>query len=95
MAAFPSVNTTINYYLPAHLGGGDTILRPGTAYDKLLKHDAQRVRVRDVRGRETEFDLDTNGFQFAQHRSVESEFVDEERVKNVVYTETAGLLKRV
>jgi len=95
MAAFPTINTTINYHLPAHLGGGDTILRPGTAYDKLRKHDAHHVQVHDFRGREGEFDLDRQGFQLIKHRSVESEFVDDQRIKDVVYPETAELLKKV
>ncbi|KAK4962444.1 hypothetical protein LTR10_000070 [Elasticomyces elasticus] len=90
-----TINTTINYYLDAARGGGDTVFRPGTVYDKLRKHDIQAVEVRDIRGQESQYDLDTCGFQLVQHRSIENEFEDEEKIKGDVYAETAELLKTV
>jgi len=51
------------------------------------------VTVRDVSGRESEYTLDGNGFQFYKHVSTEKEFVDEEKIKEKYYAETEQLLK--
>ncbi|KAK3618060.1 hypothetical protein LTR56_024893 [Elasticomyces elasticus] len=91
----PTINTTINCYLQASQGGGDTVIYPGTAYDKLRKHDGRRVQVHDIRGREAEFDLDTHGFQLVQHQSAEEISEDELKMEAGVYAEPAELLQMV
>ncbi|KAK5687515.1 hypothetical protein LTS10_001653 [Elasticomyces elasticus] len=91
----PTVSTTINYYLDASHGGGDTVMRPGTVYNQLRRHDGHVVQVHDIRGHESQFNLDTHGFQLVQHRSVEDGFEDQERVKEEVYVEITELLKQV
>ncbi|KAK4895220.1 hypothetical protein LTR27_006563 [Elasticomyces elasticus] len=91
----PTVSTTMNYYLDASHGGGDTVMRPGTVYNQLRRHDGHAVQVHDIRGHESQFDLDTHGFQLVQHRSVEDEFEDDEKVKQEVYAEIIDLLKQV
>ncbi|KAF2277353.1 uncharacterized protein EI97DRAFT_493302 [Westerdykella ornata] len=53
------------------------------------------VTVRDVRGREHEFTLDGNGFQFHKHKSEEKDFVDDEKIKARYYPEIEQLLKEV
>ncbi|KAF2121697.1 amino acid permease-domain-containing protein [Lophiotrema nucula] len=49
--------------------------------------------VRDVTGREKEYSLDGNGFQFYPHVSVEKDFLDDEQIKAQYYPETEQLLK--
>ena len=94
------VPTTLNYYAP--LGDPASpayryiyLAPPAGTPEHNLGDDPQPVVVHDARGREHEFALDTHGFQFVRHVSVEREFVDEERIKDVYYKEAEQLLKEV
>ncbi|EJF59035.1 hypothetical protein DICSQDRAFT_65724 [Dichomitus squalens LYAD-421 SS1] len=51
--------------------------------------------VHDVRGREAEFSLDKNGFQWVHWPSVAKDFVDDEVIKEKYYPEVERLLKEV
>ena len=62
----PSIHATINYYLDPSLGG-DSYLIAGTAQNQLVKRDSHRMEIRDMRGREDDFGLDTHGFQLVRH----------------------------
>ncbi|KAF2682293.1 hypothetical protein K458DRAFT_444352 [Lentithecium fluviatile CBS 122367] len=62
-----------------------------TTYDRPFEVHA--ATVRDVRGKESEYTLDGNGFQFYKHTSEEKEFVDDEKIREVYYPETEALLK--
>ena len=55
---------------------------------------SQTLTVHDVRGSEDQYTLDTKGFQFVKHKSVEKDFVDDEKIKRVYYPEVEELLKR-
>lgn len=87
------VETTLNYYkdpgdgsepAPAYVGRPETYERPAETLD---------VTVHDIRGQEKNYTLDQNGFQIYAHRSVEVDFVDDEKIKSVYYPETEQLLK--
>ncbi|KAF2661039.1 hypothetical protein K491DRAFT_588114 [Lophiostoma macrostomum CBS 122681] len=64
--------------------------RPETYNRPVETHSAT---VRDVSGREKEYTLDGNGFQFYRHTSVEKDFKDDEQIKAQYYPETEQLLK--
>ncbi|KAI0373732.1 hypothetical protein BV20DRAFT_962307 [Pilatotrama ljubarskyi] len=93
------VRTTLNYYAPIgeeppyqyveEPPEGKLLTNVGTAPYPALVHDA--------RGREDEFSLDTNGFQYVEWPSVErdSAFEDEERIKEKYYPEVEKILKKV
>ncbi|TDZ36572.1 Gibberellin cluster GA4 desaturase [Colletotrichum trifolii] len=53
------------------------------------------VTVADVTGREDVFTLDTHGFQFLRHASVETDFTDEDSIKTVYYPEAERLYKQI
>ncbi|KAF2174948.1 hypothetical protein K469DRAFT_743521 [Zopfia rhizophila CBS 207.26] len=53
------------------------------------------ITVHDVTGKEKEYTLDGNGFQFHEHTSVEKDFLDDEQIKAQYYPETEQLLKDV
>ncbi|KAF2095232.1 hypothetical protein NA57DRAFT_45042 [Rhizodiscina lignyota] len=87
------VVTKLNYYkdpgdgsppVPSYVGKPDTYNRPV---------DTRTVTVHDVRGRETEPHLDTTGFQFLKHESIEKDFTDDEQIKKQYYPEVEQLLK--
>lgn len=88
-----NVHTTLNYYKdpgdgsaphPSYVGKPETYERPS---------EPLNVVVNDVRGREQEYNIDKQGFQFYKHTSVEKDFEDDEHIKNVYYPETEQLLK--
>lgn len=89
------VQTTLNYYKPNADGSPPHptyVDRPETYERPIEPHD---VTVHDVTGRENEFTLDGNGFQFHRHTSVEKDFLDDEQIKAQYYPETEQLLKDV
>ncbi|TCD65763.1 hypothetical protein EIP91_002248 [Steccherinum ochraceum] len=91
------VPTTMNYYAqgenkeaPYQYVSDPPAGKPKTNVDK----DTRSVVVHDARGREADFNLDQNGFQYVKHVSQEKEFRDDERIKEVYYKEVEELLKK-
>lgn len=88
------VNTTLNYCLEP-LQGEPSPFYPGTAGNYRREFNEQAVQVTDLRGSENDFSLDKQGFELRRHVCTEKDFADEAVVKDVVYEETAELLKKV
>lgn len=87
------VQTVLNYHKPNEDGSPPHptyVDRPKT-YDRPF--ESHPTTVKDVRGRENEYSLDSNGFQFYRHPSVEKGFVDDEQIKDQYYKEVEQLLK--
>lgn len=84
----------LNFYLDPSLGG-QTSFAIGTAGAYRRKFDERPVDVKDARGREGDFNLDTHGFQYHRKACTEKEFVDDDQIKAVAYPETVELLKHV
>ena len=87
------VETTLNYFKPNEDGSPPHptyVDRPETYNRPVENHP---VTVHDVTGREKEYSLDKNGFQFYKHKSVEKDFLDDEQIKAQYYPETEQLLK--
>ena len=57
------VHAMLNFYLDPSLGGRDSFTI-GTAGAYRRKFDERPVDIRDARGHEDDFDLDTHGFQY-------------------------------
>ncbi|KAI0684924.1 hypothetical protein BC835DRAFT_1421791 [Cytidiella melzeri] len=92
------VPTTFNYYAPigTEVPFQYTYKRPdGQPQDNIGK-DTRPAVVHDARGKEAELglSLDTSGFQFVKHESVEKDFINEDRIKEVYYKEVEELLKK-
>ncbi|CZR59547.1 related to 7alpha-cephem-methoxylase P8 chain [Phialocephala subalpina] len=86
--------TTLNYFkdnedgsppAPSYVGKIDTYNRPVVP---------TKTVVHDIRGTESQYTLDTKGFQIVNHVSIEKDFQDEEQIKRIYYPETEELLKR-
>jgi hypothetical protein len=89
------VETILNYHKPNEDGSPPHptyVDRPET-YERPV--EPHKVTVRDVTGKEHEYTLDGNGFQFYRHTSAEKDFVDDEKIKAEYYPETVQLLKDV
>ena len=91
------VPTILNYYTPVGTEEPYQYVQqpPEGKAPHNLGSEPHDVTVRDARGREDEFSLDKNGFQFVKYPSVEKEFDDDERIQNVYYPEVEKLLKEV
>jgi hypothetical protein len=90
------VQTTLNYWddpgdgskpTPIYIGKGRiTNERPHLAHD---------VVVTDVSGDETKYTLDSHGFQYCPHKSIEQDYLDEHQIQNVYYEECRKLIKDI
>ncbi|KAF9889369.1 hypothetical protein FE257_007479 [Aspergillus nanangensis] len=87
------VQTTLNFIkempdgshkAPNYVGRADTYERP---------LDTVPVTIHDVSGRELDYTLDGQGFQFYYHESREKDFLDDEKIQREYYPETEQLLK--
>lgn len=56
-------------------------------------HATLTAIVHDISGDEGKYTLDSHGFQYVRHESVEKEFEDEEKIKEKYYPEIEQLLK--
>src|SRR5438445_11341742 len=54
--------------------------------------DEREVRIEDARGRESEFNLDRNGFALVNAPTAITNFYDEEQVKRIDYPEVQRLV---
>ena len=57
--------------------------------------DIRTVEITDVRGKEEEYTLDNNGFEFHHYPSKHTKFVDDEEIKAEYYPETAEFVKKM
>jgi hypothetical protein len=64
-----AVHTNLNYYLELADGGGHTVQHPATAGDKRRKYNVCSTEIEDVRGHESEYELDVHGFAFRREPS--------------------------
>lgn len=55
--------------------------------------EQQIAQIHDVRGTESQYILDVQGFQFLRHESNKKDFVDGDCIRRVYYPETKELLK--
>lgn len=86
------VETTINYF-PEE--GGTTFYITGSPEFFNRKFTPTKVHVQDVRGRETDFSLAKQGFQWVRHASEQGDFGDEARIKEFYLPETEELIRGV
>jgi hypothetical protein len=87
------VNTVLHYFKPNEDGSPPHPTytdRPETYERETLLHP---VTVHDVRGREKDYTLDGNGFQYHRHTANEKDFLDDDKIKSGYYAETEQLLK--
>lgn len=90
-----NVHTTMNFFKPNEDGSPPSpayMARPETFERPPETHN---VLIQDVTGKESNFSLEKEGFQFVPHVSAEKDFADQERVKDVYYKEIDALLKKL
>jgi hypothetical protein len=88
------VTTIFNYFKdnedgspphPSYVGKPETYYRPTVPLQAI---------VRDIRGSEDKYTLDTTGFEVVKHESEEKDFADDEHIKSAYYPEVEDILKK-
>ncbi|KAI1379883.1 hypothetical protein F4677DRAFT_442079 [Hypoxylon crocopeplum] len=89
------VDTVLNFYKDPEDGSAPhpTYTDKPETYERPISPHA--VHITDVTGKEAEYTLDKNGFQYHRHVAQEKDFLDEDHIKAVYYPETEQLLKDV
>ncbi|KAK6439809.1 hypothetical protein LTR95_003968 [Oleoguttula sp. CCFEE 5521] len=87
-----TVRAPLDFYLPGG-EGVESIGIPLLNRNKGLKFDTHTVDIEDARGRESDFTLDRNGFEFFDTPTTFSDFDNEEAIKTRYYAEAEALLK--
>jgi hypothetical protein len=85
------VETIINYFPEV---GGTTSYVIGSHEFFNRKFAPTKVEVQDTRGREGDFSLEKQGFQWIQHASKQGDFGDNGRIRSFYYRETEDLIRR-
>ena len=91
---YKTIDATLNHWLDPNLGGHESYTTGVSDYYR-RKFDERPVRIHNMRGREAEFNLNDQGFQFKESPTVGGNFQDSDKVKQEVYPETEKLLKEV
>ncbi|KAL3417873.1 hypothetical protein PVAG01_10883 [Phlyctema vagabunda] len=89
-----TVETTINYFHDTGLPLVPMVIG-GSIPPKPQPKIAWPVRISDVTGREDEYTLDQQGFQYVKHRSVLDINDDDETIRRVHYPEMEELVRKV
>lgn len=95
------VTTTLNYTIPPGREGLKSI---DSDLPEIERRNAQRegltdvreVVIKDIRGKEHEFTLNVQGFEFVKHQvGAVTDWQDETQIKQIVQPATEDLIKRL
>lgn len=89
-----ALRSTINYHLEIERGGAKDWC-PGTVQDKRRPHEHRDVTIKNVRGRETDFSLDTHGFQWGPFETSVKEVDDSTDLTEQYYKDVTAHVKKV
>jgi hypothetical protein len=90
-----AVRTILNYHLEPERGGAE-VWCPGTVRDKRRPHEHQEVFVTNIRGHESEFSLDKQGFHVGPfHPSFEGDLGEDAKFREEYYPEVAAHVKKM
>ncbi|KAI0968554.1 hypothetical protein F4678DRAFT_464168 [Xylaria arbuscula] len=89
-----AVETTMNYYLDPSQGGTQTSTTFGTVGVLRRKFDTRPIRISDLRGWESEFNIHTHSFQPCKWRPG-TESLELNVIKQTIYHEAEEFVKRV
>jgi hypothetical protein len=90
------VSTTLNYWDDPGDGSKPTPIFIGKGrITNERPHRAHSFVVTDVSGDEDKYSLDSHGFQYCRHKSIEKDFTDENAIRAAYYEECRKLLKDI
>lgn len=90
------VQTTLNYHAPLDTQPPyNYVDQPPAGVPRTnVGQDTRPMVIHDARGKGDALGLDVSGFQFVHYPSVEKDFVDEDKIKTVYYSEVEDILKK-
>lgn len=95
-----TVTATVNYFGPPADGAKPyqaVVQEPGKGQrlERNYAIEKHQVDIENVRGREGEFTLDKNGFQFYRRAAKHTDFTDDDKIREEYYPESEELLKEL
>lgn len=87
-----TTTTVLNYHLEVERGGAE-VWCPGTVRDKRRPHEHQEVTVTDIRGHESEFLLNTHGFQVGPFNTSVGDLENDADFRGKYYDEVAAYVQ--
>jgi len=94
------VTAKLNYFVPPKDGSKpyQAVVEGPNKEQRLERNytlEQREVELENVRGRETEYTLDKNGFQFYKHASEHTSFTDDDKIREEYYPESVELIKKL
>ena len=89
-----AVQTILNYHLEPERGG-EAVWCPGTVRDKRRPHEHAEVTVTNIRGRESEFSLDKQGFHVGPFQASVGDCGEDAEFRRLYYPEVAAHLQKM
>ena len=91
--ATQTVTATVGYHLEVERGGAATWC-PGTVMDKRRPHDHQDVTITNIRDNQSEFRLDTHGFEVGPFSTSATNFDDRDAIAKDYYPDVCAHVKK-
>lgn len=92
--ATQTVTATVNYHLEVERGGA-AVWCPGTVRDKRRPHESMNVTITDIRNKQSDFKLDTHGFEVGPFQTSATDFDDREAIANDYYPDVCAHVKNM
>lgn len=92
--ATQTVTATVGYHLEVERGGA-AVWCPGTVGDKRRPHDHQAVKITDIRPNQSDFTLDTQGFEVRPFHTSATNFDDVDAIREYYYPDVCAHVKKV
>ena len=88
------MTATVGYHLEPERGGA-AVWCPGTVGDKRRAHDLQDVKITNIRSNQSDFTLDTHGFEVRPFSTTATDFDDNAAIAESYYPEVCAHIKEV
>ena len=92
--ATQTVTATVGYHLELERGGA-AIWCPGTVGDKRRPHDLQEVEITNIRNNQSNFTLDTHGFEVRPFSTTATDFDDNTAIAKTYYPDVCEHIREV
>lgn len=92
--ATQTVTATVGYHLEVARGGA-AVWCPGTVGDKRRPHDHQAVKITNIRENQSDFELDTHGFEVRPFSTSATDFDDNAAIAEHYYPEVCAHVQKV
>lgn len=89
-----TVTATVGYHLEVERGGA-AVWCPGTVMDKRRPHDHVEVNITDIRPQQSDFKLDTHGFEVGPFSTSATDFETNEAIAEHYYPDVCAHIKKV